>query len=79
MVNLLIDLIIMLVSFAISCLSVLIFTWLTAYDTQEIKSHYDNTSGEQREKMGVFGALQLYLDFINIFVSLLQLIGDKKE
>lgn len=66
-------------AFAISCLGVLIFTGLTAYDTQEIKSHYDNTSGEQRDKMGVFGALQLYLDFINIFVSLLQLIGDKKE
>jgi FtsH-binding integral membrane protein len=65
-------------AFAISCLGVIIFTGLTAYDTQEIKSHYDYTSGEEREKMGVFGALQLYLDFINIFISLLQLIGDRK-
>ena len=66
-------------AFAISCLGVLIFTGLTAYDTQEIKERYDNTYGEEREKAGVFGALQLYMDFINIFVHLLQLIGDKKE
>lgn len=66
-------------AFAISCLAVLIFTGLTAYDTQQLKSTYDSTYGEEREKMGVFGALQLYLDFINIFISLLQLIGEKKE
>jgi FtsH-binding integral membrane protein len=66
-------------AFAISCLAVLIFTGLTAYDTQEIKSHYDYTEGEEREKAGIFGALQLYLDFINIFVNLLQLIGEKKD
>jgi FtsH-binding integral membrane protein len=66
-------------AFVISCLAVLIFTGLTAYDTQEIKSHYDYTEGEEREKAGIFGALQLYMDFINIFVNLLQLIGDKKD
>jgi FtsH-binding integral membrane protein len=66
-------------AFAISCLAVLIFTGLTAYDTQEIKSHYDYTSGEEREKAGIFGALQLYMDFINIFINLLQLIGEKKD
>jgi FtsH-binding integral membrane protein len=66
-------------AFAISCLAVLIFTGLTAYDTQQIKSHYDYSEGDEREKAGVIGALQLYLDFINIFVSLLQIIGDKKE
>ena len=66
-------------AFAISCLAVLIFTGLTAYDTQEIKSHYDYTEGEEREKAGIFGALQLYMDFINIFVNLLQLIGEKKD
>lgn len=65
-------------AFAISCLGVLIFTGLTAYDTQEIKSHYDYTEGDERDKAGVIGALQLYLDFINIFISLLQLIGDRK-
>jgi len=66
-------------AFVISCLAVLIFTGLTAYDTQEIKSHYDYTEGEERAKAGIFGALQLYMDFINIFVNLLQLIGEKKD
>lgn len=64
----------------ISCLGVLIFTGLTAYDTQTIKDTYDNIDGaEAREKAGIFGALQLYLDFINIFMSMLQILGDKKE
>ena len=66
-------------AFAISCIVVLIFTALTAYDTQQIKDHYDNSYGDEREKAGVLGALNLYLDFINIFVSLLQLVGEKKE
>jgi FtsH-binding integral membrane protein len=68
-----------MLTFVISALGVLIFTGLTAYDTQQLKSVYDYTVGEEREKLGVIGALQLYLDFINIFVSLLQLIGEKKE
>ena len=66
-------------AFVISCIAVLIFTGLTAYDTQTLKSTFDGTEGEDREKAGVFGALQLYLDFINIFVNLLQLIGDRKN
>ena len=66
-------------AFAISCLAVLIFTGLTAYDTQQIKQTYDDAEGDEREKAGVIGALMLYMDFINIFVHLLQIIGDKKE
>jgi FtsH-binding integral membrane protein len=68
-------------AFAISCLAVLIFTGLTAYDTQQIKQFYDDIyeNEDDRQKMGVFGALMLYMDFINIFVHLLQLIGDKKD
>jgi FtsH-binding integral membrane protein len=66
-------------AFAISCLAVLIFTGLTAYDTQQIKEHYDYTVDDEQSKAGVFGALMLYLDFINIFVNLLQLIGEKKD
>ena len=66
-------------AFVVSCLAVLIFTGLTAYDTQDIKNNYDQTSGDEREKAGVIGALTLYLDFINIFVNLLQLIGEKKD
>jgi FtsH-binding integral membrane protein len=66
-------------AFVISCITVLIFTGLTAYDTQQLKSVYDFTVEEEQEKLGVYGALQLYMDFINIFVNLLQLIGEKKE
>lgn len=66
-------------AFAISCLAVLIFTGLTAYDTQQLKSIYDFTVEEEQEKLGIYGALQLYMDFINIFVNLLQLIGEKKD
>lgn len=63
----------------VSCLSVLIFTGLTAYDTQELKNIYDSQYDEEMEKSGVVGALNLYMNFINIFVHLLLLIGDKKE
>jgi FtsH-binding integral membrane protein len=65
--------------FIVSCLAVLIFTGLTAYDTQELKNIYDSQYDEEMEKSGVVGALGLYMNFINIFVHLLQLIGDKKE
>ena len=63
----------------ISCLAVLIFTGLTAYDTQELKNVYDSQYDEEMEKSGVIGALNLYMNFINIFIHLLQIIGDKKE
>ncbi len=66
-------------AFVISVLAVLVFTGLTAYDTQQIKQTYDDAEGDEREKAGVIGALMLYLDFINIFVHMLQLLGDKKE
>lgn len=66
-------------AFVISALGVVIFTGLTAYDMQNIKNQYYELEGDAREKAGVFGALSLYLDFINIFTSLLQLIGDKRE
>lgn len=64
---------------AISACSVLIFVGLTAYDMQQIKEIYYVTDGDDREKMGIVGALNLYMDFINIFINLLQLIGDKKD
>ena len=60
----------------ISALAVIIFTGLTAYDTQKIRKMimYDD-----QDNVEVIGALTLYLDFINIFLSLLQLFGGKKE
>ncbi|MDC0344754.1 Bax inhibitor-1/YccA family protein [Alphaproteobacteria bacterium] len=66
-------------AFAISVLGVLIFTGLTAYDTQVIKASY--VEGEQvdhAEKKAIFGALKLYLDFLNLFIMLLHLLGDRR-
>ncbi|HET6159687.1 MAG TPA: Bax inhibitor-1/YccA family protein [Dongiaceae bacterium] len=65
--------------FAISVIGVLIFTGLTAYDTQKIKEMY--YAGDDREtggKKAVMGALSLYLDFINLFLYLLRFIGDRR-
>lgn len=62
----------------ISALGVLIFAGLTAYDTQKIKSMYSYVSGtEMVGKSVVMGALQLYLDFINMFVFLLRMFGSR--
>ena len=60
----------------ISALAIIIFLGLTAYDTQKIREEL-MYEGDYRAE--VAGALTLYLDFINIFLSLLQLFGDKKE
>ncbi len=65
---------------ALSILTVLIFSGLTAYDTQAIKSMYLESDGyEIATKKSVNGALMLYLDFINIFMSLLQLTGQRND
>ena len=61
----------------ISAIGIIVFLGLTAYDTQKIRemvSVSDDTS-----KQEVMGALSLYLDFINLFLSLLQLFGEKKD
>jgi FtsH-binding integral membrane protein len=65
-------------AFAISLIGVLIFVGFTAYDMQNIKESYYEFYEEDRAKAGVFGALNLYMDFVNIFMSLLQLLGEKK-
>ena len=63
-------------AFVVNVLAVLIFTGLTAYDMQKLKHIY--LDGGDSSRVRTFGALSLYLDFINIFVSLLQLIGNKR-
>jgi len=64
---------------AISVLGVLIFAGLTAYDTQKIKSMYYQVQGSDFVgKSVVMGALTLYLDFINMFLFLLRLFGDRR-
>ena len=60
----------------ISALAIIVFLGLTAYDTQQIREMVSRDSGVAEE---VMGALTLYLDFINLFISLLQLIGVKKD
>jgi FtsH-binding integral membrane protein len=64
---------------AVSILGVLIFAGLTAYDTQKLKSMYAYVAGtDQMGKTVIMGALNLYLDFINMFMFLLRLFGDRR-
>ena len=67
--------------FAISAMGVLIFAGLTAYDTQKLKEMYlyGNYDGETAAKASVFGALTLYLDFINMFQFLLAFMGNRNN
>jgi FtsH-binding integral membrane protein len=65
--------------FAISVIGVLVFVGLTAYDTQKIKNEYsEHHDHETSGKLALMGALHLYLDFINLFVLLLQLFGSRR-
>ena len=58
---------------------VLVFVGLTAYDTQNIKEMYDPMDdGTIAGRKAVMGALRLYLDFLNLFMMLLQLLGDRR-
>jgi len=66
--------------FAVSVIGVIVFTGLTAYDTQTIKSFYAEHHGhEQGSKLAVFGALSLYLNFVNLFHLLLTFTGQREE
>jgi FtsH-binding integral membrane protein len=65
--------------FAISVIGVIVFVGLTAWDTQRIKEMYAAGDGaEIGTKKAILGAFQLYLDFINLFVMLLQLLGNRR-
>ena len=70
------------ITFAISAIGVLIFAGLTAYDTQKIKNDYiahaAHGDSEWLGKAAVMGAINLYLDFINMFMFLLQLFGNRE-
>lgn len=66
--------------FAISIVGVVIFLGLTAWDTQKIKESYDESHGaDTLTKFAVMGALNLYLDFLNIFLFLLRLMGTQRN
>ena len=65
--------------FAISVIGVLVFTGLTAYDTQRIKEMYlASDTAEISSKKAIMGALRLYLDFINLFIMLLRITGSRR-
>lgn len=67
--------------FAISLIGVLIFIGLTAYDSQRIKQTYYHFSGDNEmvSKMAVLGALNLYMDFINLFLMMLRFFGERRD
>ncbi|MBN9029277.1 MAG: hypothetical protein BGO05_09590 [Rhizobiales bacterium 63-7] len=66
--------------FAISAIGVLVFAGLTAYDTQKIKEMYfENDDVAVMGRKAIMGALQLYLDFINLFMFLIQLFGNRNN
>jgi len=68
--------------FAISVIGVIVFVGLTAWDTQQIKEMYVDDAyagGEAASKTAIMGALRLYLDFINLFMMLLQLLGTPRD
>jgi len=69
------------VEWAVSILSVIVFTGLTAYDTQKIKAMnvIGNAGTDEDTKEAISGALTLYLDFINLFLSLLRLTGRRRD
>lgn len=71
-------------NFAISILSVIIFVGLTAYDTQKIKDIYyslenSNIETGMAKKIAIMGALNLYMDFINLFLAILRFVGDRRN
>ena len=70
------------IMFAVSAIGVLIFAGLTAYDTQKIKNEYIahamNADSEWLGKAAIMGALNLYLDFINMFMFLLSFLGNRE-
>jgi len=66
--------------FAISVIGVVVFVGLTAWDTQQIKEMYvASDDGQVAGKKAVMGALRLYLDFINLFMMMLQLMGSRRD
>jgi uncharacterized protein len=69
-----------MLQFLISIVGVLVFVGLTAYDTQQIKEMYlESDDSETMGKKALMGALSLYLDFINLFMLLMQLFGQRRE
>lgn len=67
-----------MMDFVISCVGVIVFTGLTAWDTQKLKNLYFTSEKRSLASLAVIGALTLYLDFVNLFLFLLRLFGNRK-
>jgi FtsH-binding integral membrane protein len=70
-----------MLQFVVSIVGVLVFAGLTAYDTQRLKNEYvyGELEGESQQRSAIMGALSLYLNFINLFTLLLQLLGQRED
>lgn len=67
-------------AYVLSAAGIVIFAGLTAYDTQKIKSAYrTGISADANERMAIWGAVDLYLDFVNLMLHLLRFMGVKKD
>ncbi|NBD10884.1 MULTISPECIES: Bax inhibitor-1/YccA family protein [Corallococcus] len=66
------------VSFVTACAGVLVFAGLTAYDTQKLREYHAGTGYQSTAAVSIVGALTLYLDFINLFLSLVRLLGKRR-
>ncbi|MDP2271946.1 MAG: Bax inhibitor-1/YccA family protein [Archangium sp.] len=64
--------------FVKSCAGVVIFAGLTAYDTQKLRTHHANSGFSSAMSLSITGALMLYLDFINLFLHILRLLGRRR-
>ncbi|MBZ4333747.1 Bax inhibitor-1/YccA family protein [Corallococcus interemptor] len=67
------------VSFVTACAGVLVFAGLTAYDVQKLRDYHAGTGFKSATAVSIVGALTLYLDFINLFLSLLRLLGNRRD
>jgi len=68
-----------MIAFVVSVIGVLVFAGLTAFDTQNLKRSYYAVGGSSiEEHSAIMGAMQLYLDFVNLFLLLLRFVGDRR-
>jgi hypothetical protein len=67
-----------MLSFVTACASVIVFAGLTAYDTQKLREMHAATGFSSAMSVSIIGALELYLDFINLFLALLRLFGNRR-
>jgi FtsH-binding integral membrane protein len=65
-------------SFVVACASVIVFAGLTAYDTQKLREMHAGTGYSSAATVSIVGALTLYLDFINLFIALMRLVGKRR-